>query len=166
MMVNDICSQHCLENCMVKDASMLFLEGMSFSYHPPRVILSFVLVGFLLWGSAGSCRMALSTALSAWIVWVHGDGAQLLHSSRPQQHPGTPPKGTQPTQSPPPHADDNPKPSWCLIPSSTSCPRSLPRLPINISCKVEMGSYFKASSSQVTKYWAATHFQHVWLQCS
>lgn len=110
--------------------------------------------GFSVMGQCCPAEWLCQKLCQLELCGVYGDGAQMLPSPQPQQHPGTPPKGTQL----PPHADDNPKPSCYLIPSSTSCPWSLLQLPINISCKVEMGSYFNASSSQVTKYWAATHF--------
>lgn len=57
---NNMCFRHCLGNCVVKDASILFLESTSFSYHPPSVIPFFVSVGFLpaltSTSSAHSCR--------------------------------------------------------------------------------------------------------------
>lgn len=62
---NNMRFQHCLGNCVVRDASILFVESTSFSHCPPSVIPSFVSVGFLPAlpsSSARSCRASVSTA--------------------------------------------------------------------------------------------------------
>lgn len=159
---NVVWFQHCLGNCLVEHASVLFLESTSFLYSPSSVILSFVTsanTALQQHCSLLQCVCASSTLGPLEFHGVNGDGARALPSPQTELHPDAASWETQPTQSPPPHADASPKPSWYLTHSSAFCPPTWPWLPINSSCKKERGSCFNAASSQRCS--AATHFWQV-----